>query len=241
MFYDRYTENREEMGRALAKERGMSLIPSYDHPGVIAGQGTATKELLEATGQLDVLFVCLGGGGLLAGAALAARALCPRCRVIGVEPEAGNDGQQSFRAGRIIHIPVPRSIADGAIVTHLGEHNFPIIRKLVADIITVPDEMLVATMKFLADEACRRADGLPCCGGRVVSALSPAGRSRGYHAQRWQHRFTSIQRASSLTSIYLPSCANGLLLFAREDHRKSGVARARNEGGVGGVLGGCAR
>jgi threonine dehydratase len=108
IFYDRYTENREEIGQRLAQEHGLSLIPPYDHPDVIAGQGTATKELIEDTGPLDVLFVCLGGGGLLAGAALAANALSPACKVIGVEPEAGNDGQRSFRAGHIVHIPVPQ-------------------------------------------------------------------------------------------------------------------------------------
>ncbi len=151
LFYDRYAENREEIGRKLADDRGLSLIPPYDHPHVIAGQGTATKELIEDTGPLDRLFVCLGGGGLLAGAALAAGQLSPGCKVIGVEPEAGNDGQQSFRAGRIVHIPVPQSIADGAVVTHVGKINFPIICALVDDIVTVSDAMLVDTMRFLAE------------------------------------------------------------------------------------------
>jgi len=150
LFYDRYTENREEIGQRLAGERGLSLIPPYDHSDVIAGQGTATKELLEDAGELDVLFVCLGGGGLLAGAALAAAALDPKCRVIGVEPEAGNDGQQSLRAQHVVHIPVPHSIADGALTTHLGAHNFPIIRSLVKDIVTVSDDMLVQAMRFFA-------------------------------------------------------------------------------------------
>ena len=129
----------------------MALIPPYDHPHVIAGQGTATKELIEEIGGLDRVFAPLGGGGLLAGAALAVRSLSPRCKVIGVEPEAGNDGQQSFRSGRIVHIPVPKSIADGALTTHLGEHNFPIIKTLVEDVVTVPDTALIATMKFFAE------------------------------------------------------------------------------------------
>lgn len=150
-FYDRYTEDREAIGRRLSSELGMSLIPPYDHPDVIAGQGTATLELLEETGWLDILFVGLGGGGLLAGGALAARALSPTCRIIGVEPDAGNDGQQSFRAGHIVRIPAPSSIADGAIVTHLGAHTFPIIRSLVDDVVTVSDEALVETMKFFAE------------------------------------------------------------------------------------------
>lgn len=151
IFYDRFTEDRERIGAQLAEARGLALIPPYDHPDVIAGQGTAALELFQATGPLDVLFVGLGGGGLLAGSALAARAMSPACRVIGVEPEAGDDGRQSFRAGRIIRIPVPNSIADGAVVTHVGENNFPIIQDLVDDIVTVSDAQLVAAMRFFAE------------------------------------------------------------------------------------------
>src|SRR3954469_5198178 len=110
--YDRFTDDREAIGRRLAAERGLTLIPPFDHPDVIAGQGTATKELIEEVGPLDYLFVCMGGGGLVSGAALAARALAPGCRIYGVEPEAGNDGQRSFRSGAIVHIEVPRTIAD---------------------------------------------------------------------------------------------------------------------------------
>jgi len=149
--YNRYTEDREAIGRELAASRGMTLIPSYDHPDVICGQGTAALELFEQAGALDVLLVCLGGGGLLAGCALAAAGAAPACEVIGVEPALGNDGQQSFRAGKIIHIPVPDTIADGAKVTHVGEHNFPILRQHVKDIITVDDAQLIATMKFFAE------------------------------------------------------------------------------------------
>jgi threo-3-hydroxy-L-aspartate ammonia-lyase len=149
--YNRYTESREELGRRLAQERGMTLIPPYDHPHVIAGQGTAAKELIEDVGRLDVLLVCLGGGGLLAGCALSARALNPRCAVIGVEPEAGNDGQQSFRKGEIVRIEVPDTIADGAMTTYLGAHNFAIMQKQVDDIVTVSDGQLVETMKFFAE------------------------------------------------------------------------------------------
>ena len=151
IFYDRYTENREEIGRRLAQERGMTLIPPYDHPDVIAGQGTAAKELFDDVGELDVLLVPLGGGGLLAGSALSASALSPNCKVIGVEPEAGNDGQQSLRSGQIVDIGVPQTIADGAQTSHLGQHNFEVIRRLVDDIVTVSDDQLVATMKFFAE------------------------------------------------------------------------------------------
>ncbi|HEX9171290.1 MAG TPA: threo-3-hydroxy-L-aspartate ammonia-lyase [Telluria sp.] len=149
--YDRYQENREEIGRRLAAERGMTLVPPYDHPDVICGQGTAAKELFEETGPLDVLLVPLGGGGLLAGSALAASSLAPGCKVIGVEPETGNDGQQSLRRGEIVHIAVPDTIADGAMVTHVGEHNFRVIRRLVDQIVTVTDAQLAATMKFFAE------------------------------------------------------------------------------------------
>jgi threonine dehydratase len=149
--YDRYKENREEIGARLAQERGMTLIPPYDHPDVICGQGTAAKELIEETGPLDLLLVPLGGGGLLAGCALAAATLSPSCKVIGVEPEAGNDGQQSLRRGEIVDIAVPQTIADGAQTTHLGQHNFAVIRRLVDDIVTVSDEQLKATMRFFAE------------------------------------------------------------------------------------------
>jgi threonine dehydratase len=149
--YDRYTQNREEIGRKLAEERGMTLIPPYDHPHVIAGQGTSAKELIEETGPLDYLFVCLGGGGLIGGCALAAAALSPSCKVIGVEPEAGNDAQQSLARGEIVHIEVPRTIADGAASTHVGEYNFAIIRRHVDQIVTVSDAQLVDTMRFFAE------------------------------------------------------------------------------------------
>lgn len=151
ILYDRYKENREEIGARLARERGMTLIPPYDHPDVICGQGTAAKELIEDAGQLDLLLVPLGGGGLLAGCALATATLSPSCKVIGVEPEAGNDGQQSLRSGQIVDIPVPQTIADGAQTTHLGQHNFAVIQRFVDDIVTVSDEQLKATMRFFAE------------------------------------------------------------------------------------------
>lgn len=151
VMYDRYSEDREKIGRDLAEKHGLTLIPPYDHPHVIAGQGTATKELIEEVGQLDVLFVCLGGGGLLSGSALAARHLSPDCIIYGVEPEAGNDGQQSFRSGKIVHIDTPKTIADGAQTQHLGNITFPIIQQNVNDILTVSDDELVASMKFIAE------------------------------------------------------------------------------------------
>ncbi|OZI79213.1 MULTISPECIES: threo-3-hydroxy-L-aspartate ammonia-lyase [Bordetella] len=149
--YDRYTDDREAVARRIQAETGATLIPPYDHRDVIAGQGTAAKELFEEVGPLDALFVCLGGGGLLAGSALAAEALSPGCQVYGVEPEAGNDGQQSLRKGEIVRIATPKSLADGAVTTHLGELTFPVIQRLVSDIVTVTDAQLVDTMKFFAE------------------------------------------------------------------------------------------
>jgi threonine dehydratase len=149
--YDRYTEDREEISTRLAREQGLTLIPPYDHPHVLAGQGTAVKELIEETGPLDALFVCLGGGGLLSGSALAARALSPDCKIYGVEPEAGNDGQQSFRSGSIVHIDTPKTIADGAQTQHLGQYTFEIIKRDVDDIDTVSDAQLIESMKFFAE------------------------------------------------------------------------------------------
>ncbi len=149
--YDRFTEDRQVISQRLADERGMTLIPPYDHADVLSGQGTATKELIEEVGPLDYLFVCLGGGGLLSGSALAARALSPECRIYGVEPAAGDDGQQSFRAGKIIHIDTPRTIADGAQTQHLGEITFGIIRRDVTDILTATDAQLVDSMRFYAE------------------------------------------------------------------------------------------
>jgi threo-3-hydroxy-L-aspartate ammonia-lyase len=107
IFYDRYTEDREDIGRRLAEERGLTLIPPYDHPHIMAGQGTVALELIEDVGPLDVLVAPLGGGGLLSGCATAAKAMIPDCAVIGVEPVAGNDGQLSFRSGRVVHIGTP--------------------------------------------------------------------------------------------------------------------------------------
>ena len=170
VMYDRYTEDREKIGRDLAEKQGLTLIPPYDHPYVIAGQGTATKELIEEVGALDALFVCLGGGGLLSGSALAARHLSPDCLIYGVEPEAGNDGQQSFRSGKIVHIDTPKTIADGAQTQHLGQHTFPLIQKHVNDILTVSDDELIAAMKFIAERMKMVVEPTGCLGFAAARA-----------------------------------------------------------------------
>jgi threonine dehydratase len=148
--YDRYSQDREALGREIAGARGLTLIPPYDHPEVIAGQGTLALELLDETGPLDMLVACLGGGGQLAGCALAAAERSPGIQIYGVEPEAGDDGRRSFHSGQIVRIPVPRTIADGAQTTYLGNLTFPIIRQRVTDIVTVSDAELVETMRFFA-------------------------------------------------------------------------------------------
>jgi threonine dehydratase len=156
VLYDRYRDDREAIGRRIAAERGMTLIPPYDHADVMAGQGTAALELIEQVraldgGGLDLMLVCVGGGGLISGCATAARALLPACRVVGVEPEAGNDVQQSLRAGRIVHIEVPRTIADGAQTQHAGQLTFAVMQALVADVVTVSDDALVQAVRFFAE------------------------------------------------------------------------------------------
>ncbi|WKV51545.1 threo-3-hydroxy-L-aspartate ammonia-lyase [Dickeya fangzhongdai] len=168
--YDRYTEDREAIGRELAQQHGMTLIPPYDHPQVIAGQGTAAKELFEEVGELDALFVCLGGGGLLSGSALSARRLSPNCRVYGVEPEAGNDGQQSFRSGRIVRIDTPNTLADGAQTQYLGQYTFALIRANVDDVLTVSDDELVAAMRFFAERMKMVVEPTGCLGFAAARA-----------------------------------------------------------------------
>jgi len=149
--YDRYNEDAMAIARELADREGRTFIPPFDHADVLCGQGTAAMELFEEVGELDVLLVCLGGGGLLSGCALSARALSPQCQVYGVEPEAGNDVQQSFRQGERVRIPTPRTIADGAQSPMVGELTFEIIRRHVDDILTVTDEQLIEAMRFYAE------------------------------------------------------------------------------------------
>ncbi len=148
--YDRYTQDREAVTQAIAAERGMTVVPPFNHVDVMAGQGTAAKELVEDVGQLDVLLVCLGGGGLLSGCAVAARHLSPGIQVVGVEPEAGNDVQQSLASGQIVKIDVPQTIADGAQTQAPGPLTFAVMRALVDRVVTASDAQLTEAMKFFA-------------------------------------------------------------------------------------------
>jgi threo-3-hydroxy-L-aspartate ammonia-lyase len=150
VLYDRATQDREALAAALQAERGMTLIPPYDHAGVVAGQGTAALELLEETGPLDALLVPCGGGGLLSGTALAAQALAPGCRVIGVEPERADDAARSFRTGVLqTRQDGPDTIADGLRTPSLGRITFPLVRSLVAEMRTVGEAQIVEAMRFL--------------------------------------------------------------------------------------------
>jgi threonine dehydratase len=193
VLFDRYTEDREAIGRRLAQERGMTLVPPYDHPHVMAGQGTAALELMEQTsadGPLDALLVCVGGGGLISGCAVAATHLYPGIDVWGVEPAAGNDTQQSLARGEIVHIDTPATIADGAQTQHSGTLTFPVIQALVRGIVTVSDAQLVHAMRYAAERLkvvveptgalamaalLSQADGLPDLRGRRVGVLLSGG------------------------------------------------------------------
>ena len=142
-------ESREELSRKIARERNLAVIPPFDHPHIVAGQGTAAKELFEETGALDYLLVPCGGGGLLSGSALAARRLSPRCKVVGVEPAAGDDANRSFREKKLVKIAVPDTIADGAKTQALGEVTFPLVLENVDEMTSVSDDALLRAMFFL--------------------------------------------------------------------------------------------
>jgi threonine dehydratase len=142
-------ENREALAKRLAEERKLTLIPPFDHPHIVAGQGTAAKELIEDAGPLDFLLVPCGGGGLISGCAIAARHLSPQCRVIGVEPATGDDATRSFREKKLVKIEIPDTIADGARTTSLGEITFPLVMRYVNDMLTVTDEELLRAMFWL--------------------------------------------------------------------------------------------
>jgi threonine dehydratase len=147
--YDKHTTSREELSTRIAAERGLAVIPPFDHPHVVAGQGTAAKELIEDAGPLDYLFVPCGGGGLISGCALAAAALSPGCRVIGIEPEAGDDATRSFRSKTLQSCHNPETIADGARTHSLGSVTFPLVMALVHDMATVSDPDLISAMLYL--------------------------------------------------------------------------------------------
>lgn len=168
--YDRQTQDREGIAQAWASERGATLIPPFDHPHVIAGQGTAAKELFEDVGPLDALFVPLGGGGLLSGSLLSAQALAPDCAVYGVEPAAGDDGRQSLHAGKRVSIAPPASIADGALTQQLGVLTFALIQRHARGIMVVHDAELIEAMRFFAERMKLIVEPTGCLGAAAVFA-----------------------------------------------------------------------
>lgn len=188
VLYDAHNEDRAKIAHTLSAERGMALIPPFDHPHIAAGQGTAAKELFEDVGALDMLMVPCGGGGLLSGCAVAAKHLAPRCEVIGVEPAAGDDGARSFRAKALVTIPTPKTIADGARTASLGPKvTFPTILQHVDDIVTVDDDALLRAMFFLWERmkivveptgalaACALLEGKVNAKGRKVGVVISGG------------------------------------------------------------------
>ena len=242
--YDRFTEDREAIGAALAEARGLTLVPPYDHPDVLAGQGTAALELFTDVGALDALFVPLGGGGLLAGSLLAAEALAPSCRVYGVEPAAGDDGRRSLAAGEIVRIDVPATIADGAQTTHLGAHTFPIIQRAVAEIRTASDAELVAAMRVFAATMKLVVEPTGCLGLAAVLRRGGPRRAARRRARERRQRRPRPLRGVAERYNYLVSDANdnmeaGTITITGHDGdeieaylaRPTGGAPARRRGG----------
>lgn len=149
VLYDRDREDREAIGKRLAAERGLTLVPPYDHPHIIAGQGTAARELLDEVGALDAIFCPCGGGGLLSGTALTAKAVAPSCQVVGVEPAAGDDAARSFKTKTLQTVKNPKTVADGARTSSLGSLTFPLILQNASDVTTVDDATLLRAMFYL--------------------------------------------------------------------------------------------
>lgn len=178
VLYDRYTQDRQAIGEALAAERGATVLPPFDHPDIIAGQGTAALELFEETGPLDALFMPVGGGGLASGCGLVAQAVSPGCAVIGVEPAAGDDARQSLAAGRIVQIAVPKTLADGAQTTALSPLTFGLVSRLLREIVTVEDATLVATMRTLAERMKIIVEPTGCLGVAAALAAAPQWQGR---------------------------------------------------------------
>lgn len=149
MLYDPNAESREEIAEAVQRERGMTLIPPYDHPDVVAGQGTAALEMMEEVGPLDLILAPCGGGGLLSGTAIVSKSLYPGCRVVGVEPEIADDATRSFRTGTLQRVQNPQTMADGLRTPSLGGVTFPLVRKYVDEMVTVSEDAIVTAMRFL--------------------------------------------------------------------------------------------
>ncbi len=171
--FDPSEDSREALARQLAEERGLAVVPPFNHPHVIAGQGTAAKELIDEVGELDIITTPCGGGGLLSGTSISAKALSPGCEIIGVEPELGDDGLQAFQSGKLVKIDVPDTIADGARTNSLGELTLQIVRANVSRMITMPDEALIRTMRLVWERMKIVVEPTACL---PIAALLEAGR-----------------------------------------------------------------
>ena len=198
VLYDRERDDREAIGARLAADRGLTLIPPYDHPHIIAGAGTAARELFDEVGSLDALLVPCGGGGLLAGSALAAAALSPGCRVLGVEPAAGDDATRSFQSGTLQTTSHPATVADGARTPSLGALTFPLVLAHVADMRTVEDPPLLRAMFYLWERlkllveptgalaAAALLEGPPIAGAQRIGVILSGGNVDLSHVPAWQ-------------------------------------------------------
>jgi threonine dehydratase len=176
--YDPEETVREELGRRLAEERGLTLVPPYDHPDVVAGQGTVGDELFRQVDDLDALLVCCGGGGLLSGCALAARHHAPDCTVIGVEPAAGDDATRSFHSGALQTVTNPDTVADGARTPYLGDVTFPLVLEHADDMVTVSDEALVRAMHLLWERMKMVVEPTGALGAAALLSGAVPGRGR---------------------------------------------------------------
>ena len=141
--------SREELAQNLAREKNLEIIPPFDHPHIIAGQGTTALELIQEVRELDLLLVCCGGGGLISGCAIGTKALLPNCRIIGVEPARADDATRSFKSKILQFVNNPDTIADGARTSSLGKITFPLVLEYVDDMITVSEEAIIRTMYFI--------------------------------------------------------------------------------------------
>jgi threonine dehydratase len=222
ILYDRYRQDREQLGAAVAAERGFVLVPPYDDPMVMAGQGTAALELIEEAGHLDVLVVPVGGGGLIAGSATAAKALSPGILVIGVEPEPADDTRRSLAAGRRIHLAgVPRTIADGLQATTPGALTFPVVRRLVDEVVTVSEESIALAMAFLFERLKLVAEPSGAVG--VAALLDGAVEARG-------RRVGVILSGGNVSPEGFAALVDGRSSLPRDTNRSRNVQRTGQEG-----------
>lgn len=180
MLYDRKETTRETLAQKVSSEKELTIIPPFDHPDIISGQGTVAVELLEETGDLDYLLVCCGGGGLLSGCAVAARALSTGCKVIGVEPQNGDDATRSFHSGMLQSVHNPNTIADGARTSSLGKYTFPLVMENVDDMLTVSESEIIAAMRFLYE---RMKLVVEPTGALATAALLSSDSARFRHAR----------------------------------------------------------